>query len=252
MIVDELFLKVKDRAAKRKIVDVCIGIKYTAVLLDDGSCGLAATLVHQLPHRCECIKEIVNKTALEAAKMAFSPHLLPSVLGVATINALLSTKNKSEFTLGNILDFLPISREDTIGIVGAFLPLLPPLRKKTSKIYVFERYPINGVKEYYPDWAEPLLLSRCSIVIISGTTIINKTIDQVLSYLSPSQMIGMVGPTTPLAPSIFSKHKVSILSGVRVTNPGKLIGLIKQGGGTRDFQECTEKVNYFLKDLRRK
>lgn len=252
MIIDELFLKIKDRAAKRKIVDVCIGIKYTAVLLDDGSCGLAATLVHQLPHKFKCIKEIVNKTALEATKMVFSPHLLPSVLGVATINALLSTKNKFEFTLGNILDFLPISREDTIGIVGAFLPFLPPLRKKTSKIYVFERYPISGVKEYYPDWAEPSLLPHCSIVIISGTTVINKTIDRVLSYLNPSQMIGIVGPTASLAPSIFFKHKVSFLSGVKITNSVELIDLIKQGGGTRDFQGCTKKVNYFLKDLRRK
>lgn len=252
MIIDELFLEVKDKAAKRKILDVCIGIKYTAVLLDDGSCGLAATLVHQLPHKCECIKEAVNKTALEAAKTAFSPHLLPSVLGVATINALLSTQNKSEFTLGNILDFLPISREDTIGVVGAFLPLFPSLRKKSSKIYVFERYPIDGVEEYYPDWAEPLLLSHCSIVIISGTTVINKTIDQVLSYLNASQTIGIIGPTTPLAPSVFSRYKISILSGIKVTDPAKLIGLIKQGGGTRDFQGCTQKVNYFLEDLRRK
>jgi len=252
MIINNLFSKIENKAAKRKIADVCIGIKYTAVLLDDGSCGLAATLVHQLPHRCECIKEIVDKTALEAAKMAFSPHLLPSVLGIATINALLSTENESGFTLGNILDVLPVSREDTVGIVGAFLPFLPSLRKKTSKIYVFERYPISGVKEYYPDWAEPLLLPHCSIVLISGTTVINKTIDQILSYLTSSQIIGVVGPTTPLAPSIFSRYNINIVSGVKVTNPDKLINIVKQGGGTRDFRECTQKVNYFLKDLMRK
>ena len=98
----------------------------------------------------------------------------------------------------------------------------------------------------------PLLLSHCSIVIISGTTIINKTIDQVLFYLNASQTIGIIGATTPLAPSIFSRYKVSILSGIKVTDPAKLIGLIKQGGGTRDFQGSTQRVNYFLEDLRRK
>lgn len=229
-------------------MDVCIGIKYTAVLLDDGSCGLAATLAHQLPHRRGCV-EVVGKTALEAARMVFSPHLLPSVLGVATINALLSSKKERRCVSGNILDILSISSEDTVGIVGAFLPLFPSLRKKANKIYVFERYPISGVKEYYPDWAEPSLLPHCSIVLISGTTVINKTIDQVLSYLTSSQIIGVIGPTTPLTPSIFSRYNVSILSGVKVKDPAKLISLVKQGEGMRDFQEYTQKVNYILKDF---
>ncbi|MBE0478120.1 DUF364 domain-containing protein [Candidatus Aerophobetes bacterium] len=247
MIVDELVNKIKKRAKERKILEVCIGVKYTGVLLDDGSLGLAATLPHQLPHRCESFQDIVGKPSMEAAKMVFSPHLLPSVVGAATINALLLPEAEFEAVSGDILDLLPISGKDTVGMVGAFLPLLPSLRKKTRNIYVFERLPVDGVKEYYPDWAEPVYLPRCSIVIISGTTVVNKTIDQVLSYLNPSQTFGLVGPTTPLAPPVFSRYGLSFLSGVRIKDSAKIMNIIKQAGGTKDFGENAQKVNYFLK-----
>ena len=44
-------------------------------------------------------------------------------------------------------------------------------------------------------------------------------IDEILSYLNPSQTIGIVGPSTSLAPSVFSRYKISILSGIKVTDP---------------------------------
>jgi len=245
MIIDELFLLAKERAKGKTIADVRIGLKYTAVMLNDGNCGLTATLSRQLPYPFPYPGDIIGKDVLDILKIAKSIKILPSIVGAATINALLKT-NERKIVYGNVLNYLKISKEDVVGIVGAFIPLMPAIRSKAKKLYVFDRYPIANLKEYHPDWAEPLILPQCSIAIISGTSVFNRTIDQLLSYLNNDCKIALIGPTTPLAPDIFKKYKINILSGVKVVDAKKILRIVSQGGGTRNFGSSVEQVNFIL------
>lgn len=246
MIVDELLLFVERRAKGRVIADVRIGLKYTAVMLDDGSCGLAATLSYRLPHPFPYPGELIGRGVLEILKMVESVEILPSIVGAATVNALLKPDEKN-IVYGNALDYLKISKEDVVGVVGAFMPLMPTIRSKAKKLYVFDRYPIANLKEYCPDWAESLILPQCSIAIISGTSVFNRTLDLLLSYLNNARGIALIGPTTPLAPEIFKKYKIGILSGVKVVDAKKILRIASQGGGTRNFASSARQVNLILK-----
>jgi len=247
MIVDELLLFAEKEAKGQVVTDIRIGLKYTAVMLDDGSCGLAATLSHQLPYPFPYPGDLIGRDVLEILKMAKSIEILPSIVGAATVNALLKP-DEGNIVYGNALDYLKIFKKDVVGIVGAFIPLMPTIRSKAEKSYVFDRYPIANLKEYCPDWVEPLILPQCSIAIISGTSVFNRTIDQLLSYLNNARKIALIGPTTPLAPEIFKKYKVDILSGVKVMDAKKILRIVSQGGGTRDFGNSARQLNFILEN----
>jgi len=246
MIVDQLISEVRDTAKKRVAVEVRIGLKYTAVLLDDGGCGLAATLSHQLPYPLEYPGNFRNRGAGELVDLARSTSILPSSVGVAAINALLKSEN-IEIVTGDITKYLRISKKDTVGMVGAFVPLIPWVQSRAGKLFVFERHPLQGTGEYQPDWAEPLLLPQCSVVIITAASIANKTIDSLLGYLKGAHMVALAGPTTPLSSKVFKKTRINILSGIKVINPHKLLEIVSQGGGTRDFGHSVKKVNIILR-----
>ena len=96
-------------------------------------------------------------------------------------------------------------------------------------------------RRVYPDWAEPLLLPGCDVVIISGTTFVNKTIDFVLENTNNARKVAVAGPTTPLSGSLLGK--IDILSGIRVTDPDRLLVLVSQGGGTKAIMGVARKVN---------
>ncbi|RLG59076.1 hypothetical protein DRN86_04820 [Candidatus Geothermarchaeota archaeon] len=87
------------------------------------------------------------------------------------------------------------------------------------------------------------MLPKADVVIISGTTVVNKTVDHLLELSKGARDIALVGPTTPLAPDVFSKHGVTILSGIIVTNPVRALDVISRGGGTPSLKEAVEKVN---------
>lgn len=245
MIVDELISEVKDAAKKRLAVDVRIGLKYTAVVLDDESCGLAATPTHDLPYPSKYPGNFRNQGARELVGLARSTEILPSAVGVAAINALLKPENR-EIVAGDITKHLGISKKDTVGMVGAFMPLIPWVRSKAGRLFVFERYPLQGVEEYQPDWTEPLLLPQCSVGIITATSVVNKTIDSLLTYLGGAHMVALAGPTTPLSLSVFERTRINMLSGIKVIDPCRLLEVVSQGGGARDFAGSVTKVNIVL------
>ncbi len=89
MIVDELISEIRDAAKKRVAVDIRIGLKYAAVLLDDGGCGFAATLSHQLPCPLEYPGNFRNQGAGELINLVPCRSDLEEVLGeLFTYNAL--------------------------------------------------------------------------------------------------------------------------------------------------------------------
>ena len=56
----------------------------------------------------------------------------------------------------------------------------------------------------YPDWAEYRLLPECDVVILTGTSVINGTIDQLLSWCSGAREVSVTGPSTPMYPDSYN------------------------------------------------
>lgn len=85
----------------------------------------------------------------------------------------------------------------TVGIVG-HLSFPPGVFAGAEEVYILEREPQSGD---YPDSACDFLLPRCDLVLISGSTLVNKTLPHLLSLTENAYTI-LTGPTTPLCPEL--------------------------------------------------
>ena len=54
MILSSLKEFAQTKAPNRRVAKVCIGLCYTAVILDNGSAGVAYTFRHDIPPGCVC------------------------------------------------------------------------------------------------------------------------------------------------------------------------------------------------------
>jgi uncharacterized protein (DUF4213/DUF364 family) len=78
----------------------------------------------------------------------------------------------------------------------------------TKNIYVFEQNVPEG-SGLYPAEAISTYLPKCDVVVITATSIINHTFDEVSSYCKNAKEVCLVGPSTPLCPEIFLVGRVT-------------------------------------------
>jgi len=246
VIVDDLLRFSEKTLKKRSVVDVRLGLGYSAVLLDDGSLGLAHSLTDGAFHCCEVSDKAgeLGGDAWGLAKLALAPRGMDSAVGVATINAAVNPGVKARE--GDVLEFLDLRPNEKIGMVGYFRPLVPKLREG-HELLIFERAPQDD--EVYPDWAGEKMLPTVDVAIITGTAIINKTIDHLLNLTANAREIVVVGPSTTLAAEVFAKRGVALLSGMVVEDTEKALRIVSQGGGARELNKVSRKVAIDLKNL---
>lgn len=246
MLVGDIIDSLQDRAKEHEIVDIRVGLCLTAVKLDSGRCGLASTLVRELAHPLPHLKpQMLYGKSIKCLELSTSDNFLMAAIGMATVNALSEVDSDLLFE-GNALQFFDVTSGDTVCMVGSFLPLIPELRKLSKELYVFERYPIDGLRGYRPDWAEPLLLPKCEVIVISGTSFTNKTIDRLLPLCANARTVAIIGPTTPMIPEVLKDHGITLLSGMEVVDSENLLQAVSLGANTQGIRKWVRKVNIRL------
>ncbi len=242
MLLDDVCDQLLPVASIRSVTDVRIGLGYTAVQLDNGRCGLAYTFRHATGGGCCAVKKagtFCGQSAAELAQSAHSQDVIVAALGLATLNALTPAGLPSA---GDILDLLAVNPTETVGMIGYFGPLAGPLKSQAKTLHIFEKREDMG-SGVLPEDAEERVLPECQVVIVSATTLINRTLDAILGYCQGAREVAILGPSTPLLPSVFASRGVTILSGMEVTDPGTALRIISQGGGTRQLLDATRKVS---------
>jgi len=244
MILQQLREYAAGLAHDRTVADVRIGLCYTAVLLDDGSAGVAYTFKECLPPGCDVFqgkRPIAGKTASETLAYLSSPDLLERAVGLATANALINHSHE-ELVAGDILDVLACGADDRVGMVGYFPPLVPVLKPKVRELLVFEAL-LKDTPGVYTEDKAPALLPTCTVAIITATTLINNTLSPLLKACGNCRAVAIVGATTPLAPEVFKQNGVTLLSGVVVTDSLGILRQVSEGGGMGSFKGHIIKVN---------
>ncbi|MDI6639265.1 MAG: DUF364 domain-containing protein, partial [Methanocellales archaeon] len=103
-------------------------------------------------------------------------------------------------------------------------------------VFVFEKRPRHGV---LPDTAEEELLPKCDLVVISGSTFVNKSLQRLLEISGGYTLV--IGPTTPLT-SILFDYGADVLAGVIVHDAEKALEIVSQGGGTPSLKSVVKFV----------
>ena len=226
------------------IADVRIGLGYTAVMLDDDRVGVAYTFHRDIQGGCDVFKgkkTLIGMKASDVVSFLSDSDKIKTALALATVNAITNTEDDS-VTTGDVLEQIRIEPSDHVGMVGNFAPIVGMLRKKSAKLSIFEKieFPTDHI---LPEKEIPDVLPHCQIAIISSTTIINGTLDQILESVSGCREVIMLGASTPLLPQVFKTSPVTLLSGITVKNPSEILAIVSQGGGMRAFKDCIAKIN---------
>lgn len=243
MIIDELINIVEPKAGSQTIKDIRIGLGYTCVELSGGGCGLAYTFRKDTGHTCSVLGAAGTLLGTPAAEMltwAKSNNRIRAALGLATINALINCKSP-DMTSANVVDALEVREYDVFGMVGAFRPILKEIKTQTSKIYVFEKEIEEG-SGFYPSEDIPRYLPRCDVIVLTATSLINQSIDEVLEHCQGAREVCLVGPSTPMCPTVFAPHGITLLAGSLVMRPALALEIVSQGGGTRNLRPAIEHV----------
>ena len=70
------------------------------------------------------------------------------------------------------------------------------------------------------------LLPGCGVVVLSATSLLNKTFDRLVDLSAGAREICLMGASAPLAPDVFRPQGVTLLSGRRFTDPGRLLRVV--------------------------
>ncbi len=215
-LIDDILSSIDEESA----ADIRVGLRYTAVRIRD-RVGLAYTF----PEFSSPPKNVGHLIGTNTLSLAKSWNLTEASIGTASINALLKPRN---YKVMNIVHhILSIAQNyDKIGVVGRF-PFIDSIGKDA---FVFERRPIHGT---LPDTAAEALLPKCDLVIVSGSTFVNKTLQRLLEISNGYTFV--IGPTTPLTP-ILLEYGADVLAGVIVQDVKNALEVVSQGGGTPDLK----------------
>jgi len=226
-IIDDLIASLRDDARLRE-VRVCAF--WTAVVLDDGRCGLASTLRPEEP-QCAGPAPLVPRaghlldcSALELAEYAKSDSLLEASIGMAAINSLIEIDESRCVELNAEEVILKEGAGRKVAIVGHF-PFTPRVRKAAEKMWVLEKRPVRGD---LPAERATEVLPQADVAAITGTSLINHTFEGLMKLCRSDALVIVLGPTAPLSPLLFD-YGADIICGTLVTDTESVLRLIGQG-----------------------
>jgi len=191
-------------------------------------CGLASTLTD--PAQVD-IERLTRVSARSLAQMAFSPVWKEAAIGIAAINSLLEIDETHCREL-NARDLLmERGAGKKVALVGHF-PFVPQLRDAVGELSVLELQPRPGD---LPSSEAPRVVPEADVVAITGTALVNGTMEDLLGYCRPQSLVVLLGPTVPLSPLLF-EYGVDVICGTRVVDPPAVLAYVEAG---KSFREMT-------------
>ncbi len=216
---------------------VIVGVHWT--LVASKYCGLASTIMQQEQHGHSQVRDVgrlTDKSAQELAEWVFSDNLLEASIGMAAINSLLEIDEQSIQEI-NASEVIGRECHDKNLVVIGHFPFVEKMKTIARNCWVIEKRPFG---DDFPAEKSKEFIPQADVIAITGTAFINHTIEDLLSLCSPSSLIMVLGPSTPMSPLLFD-HGISFLSGSRVIDEESAITTIQQGAsfpqvkGTRLF-----------------
>ena len=229
-ILDDLLSLLNPEVSVR---DIRQGLFFTGVLTRN--CGLASTLFRDtIRQRGPSVREpgfLLEKTALELARMAYSESLPEAAIGMAAINSLLEIEEERCLSL-NAGDLIAEKGKDKRVVIVGHFPFIPKLREVTKELWVIEKNPREG--DFTETEAESLIL-QADVVGITGTAFTNHTIEYLLKLCSSKAYVVVLGGTAPLSPILFN-YGVDAISGTKVINPELTLRCVSEGATYRQIK----------------
>ncbi len=164
----------------------------------------------------------------EAAEAVKSWNLEEASLGLAAANAFYNRPERLDALGARVsMDVFYTDGIDlrglTVGIVG-HMHGPRGLRGLAKAVYTLERAP---QEDDYPDSACDLLLPRCDLVLVTGSSLINKTLPHLLELCEKATVI-LTGPSVPLCPALLDCG-IDRIAGMAIADRAALRARVESG-----------------------
>jgi uncharacterized protein len=263
MILDETLELIKSRYGQRldtiTIEKLVAGIYFTAVKLSSGYSGLAYTVPDPddtcATNRNRGFGDFTpgNFTGQKVSDLFLhtDQSCFIKTIRLAAMNALSAElMSESDCTIienKDPFDLLDLSVPKRVCVVGAFLSYLKKTVESGSSLQLVELNEAAVPDEYkqflVPAGKSEEAIAQSEIVIITGSSIANHTLDRLLAIIPATTQVLLVGPTSSLIPDVLFKRGVNFIGSTRVTDTEKMFQLIAEGAsGFHLFKSCAIKI----------
>ncbi|MHA1106180.1 MAG: Rossmann-like domain-containing protein [Promethearchaeota archaeon] len=209
---------------------------FAAILLEDDTIGLVFINLNariKKKFKRDDFTKYNGTKLIDLAKLILSNDLYEKSLGLGSINAISQSFFKKagysfDFT-SDSLGLLNVKHTDIIGMVGFFPPLVKLIEEIGSKLIIIEKK--EELVQKTKKWAvslDPAELKDCNKVLITGTTIINETLDEILEYCSEAKHASIIGPTASLLPDPLFELGIDVIGGSYIVDNVFFVQAIKK------------------------
>ena len=240
-----------------------VGLFFTGVKLGNGIAGASATPIKSIPEAVCCPSSAMampfpgksrGRRAADLAREALSGHGIRRAVGIAAVNALAEVcwqrRPHPDVELCydiDAFDETEIRPGDKVVVIGAFVPFLKELKRRGQGYLVLEQDPAtlkaDELPFFRPAERAAEILPSADVVLITGSTLVNKTLEYLLALIRPEARVTVVGPTVGMLPGAFLARGADVLGCVRITEPDAFLELLAEGGsGYHFFGRSAQKV----------
>lgn len=271
MPIPRLLVETTDRLAevlgadadRLRVARVVMGLFFTGVSLDSGHTGACATPLRGLRDAVCCPSSALampypgklrDRPARDLLRLLDEPDPLRRAVGIAAMNALAAVAWERMPHPGVTLragedayDAAAIRPGEHVLVVGAFVPFLKALKRAGQAWTVLEQDPAtlkaDELAHFRPASDAPAVVPGADVLLVTGTTLLNDTLADLLALARPDARVVVVGPTVGLMPDVLLAHGADVLGGIRVTDPEAFLDTLAEGGsGYHFFGRSAQKV----------
>ena len=237
-----------------EIVDYAIGAKYSYAIVE-GKHGRAMGTAYVPLEDIEKGHSRVPKISV-VGSMLSSTNIFEKSLGVAVLNAvsqyLLWNMGKGKnfkITYENIIEKVAkMCKGCKTVVVGNMVPVVSRLKEMGMDVVALERNPRFRAGALADIFA-PRIVPEAEVLIVSGTTLVNDTLDYILSLAERARIMALVGPSGSVYPSDILEG-ITHIAGLKIEDMDKVAEIIKLGGGRWDFSKYAKE--YIIQTFREK
>jgi len=258
-ILDETILAIRtvlgDQLGSITIERAVIGLFFTGVKLSTGHVGACATPIKTIPDAVCCPSsthampfpgKMRGRPAAAFLDETGQSEGIRRAVGIAAMNALAALcwerrpHPDVDLEVGvDAFDAANIRPGQTVVVVGAFVPFLRELKRRAQPYLVLEQDPATLKPEelpfFRPAEQAPLVVPQADVLLITGTTLINDTLDAILAAARPDACKVVVGPTVGLVPDAYLRRNCNVLGGIQIIHPDEFLDTLAEGGSGYHF-----------------
>jgi uncharacterized protein (DUF4213/DUF364 family) len=240
---------------KLTVERIVVGLFFTGAKLSNGAGGVSYTPVKDIPQAVCCPSSAgrifdpvkikgINAAAVLAALSSDEP--IKAAIAIATLNALsaicwdrgLNDNYRIQMNT-DAVDVVRMPAESSVAVIGAFVPILRKLKIRGGRWWVIEQDPrtlkSDEMDHFIPADRSGETIAEADVLIITGVTLVNHTLEPILKAARPDAEIAVVGPTASMLPEALFESGARVVGGVWVKKPDELLDVLAAGGSGYHF-----------------